>query len=91
MSRIEHLGGAKIAWKSTNLTEFRGRAHGLRVLEASCHLPVSEQAAAGRHMKAHEGTWGAGLQGCTWCVASSLEKPVYISHAPVGACECGLP
>ncbi|KAG2442726.1 hypothetical protein HXX76_002808 [Chlamydomonas incerta] len=38
MSRIEHLGGAKIAWKSTNLTEFRGRAHGL--LEASCHLPV---------------------------------------------------
>ncbi|PNW85181.1 hypothetical protein CHLRE_03g175100v5 [Chlamydomonas reinhardtii] len=40
MSRIEHLGGAKIAWKSTNLTEFRGRAHGLRVLEASCHLPV---------------------------------------------------
>lgn len=40
MSRIQHLGKGRMGWRSNNVTEFRSREHGLRVLEASCHLPV---------------------------------------------------
>lgn len=40
ISRLTHLGGVKVGWRSKNISQWHSRQQVIDTLMASCHLPV---------------------------------------------------